>query len=140
MSTKTTNPGTLYRAIHPGKTHRATAEAIYDYLGDHPEELPGEDGARELAFQLSHRRADCVTIFRVNDHLLSVWPAAACGIQVERGWAANYGYPYGDGQVIADPHSERAGNTQETVQLIRLVVGRTVRYHRREAERVAGRR
>jgi len=126
---------TTYRTITPGKTQRATAEAIYEHLIAHPKDIPSS-ASEKLTFQLGRDAGACVEFSDFNGLNLSVFPRTTTEIQVERGWAANH-LPGINGALIGNPHSTTPGIHEDDVFLIRIVIGRTLRYHAKEAARVA---
>lgn len=130
--------GTTYQTITPRKTQRATAEAIYDYLVAHPKDIPGSH-SEYLTFRLGDRSAACVQVCDLNGLNLSAWPSTTTEIQVERGWAANWGDRIGLGVVFSNPHSLAPGEREESIRHIRRAIGRTLRHHAKEDARVAER-
>lgn len=154
MSTKRTQPTTVYRTIPQGKTQRATAEAIYDYLVSHPKDIPTSPRpvsstkphtVENLVFLLADSKPACIQFSDHNGLNLSVFPATTTNTQIERGWAANYGDDIGRGCLIENPHADRfrakttspMHDREEVVRLIRIAIGRTLRHHAKEAARVA---
>lgn len=135
MSTKKAKGGTVYRTITQGKTQRATAEAIYEHLIAHPKDMPSAP-SENLAFRLAGAGAACIQFSDYNGLNLSAWPGSTTEIQVERGWCANWGDRIGRGVLISNPHNPARGDRDESIRLIRIAIGRTLRYHQKERERV----
>lgn len=140
MSTKFTRGTTVYRRLAPQPTRRATAEAMYEHILAHPEDLPNGETIAALVFRLDKDRASCVQLTEHDATSLRVSPAATTEIQVEHGWMANHEGPIGGGEVIDRPNRTPAFQPRDTIiHFIRLATIRTIRYHAEEAARVAAR-
>lgn len=124
---------TTYRTINPGPTHRATAEAIYQHLLDHPKDIP--TGTSDTTFLLGSGGPACVKVTHANG-VLTAYPCTTCSIQTERSMPANYLGADWRGETI-----ETIGllPREDAVHRLRVVVARTVRHHAAEEERVAAR-
>lgn len=128
---------TVYRTIRMGRTQRATAEAIQDYLDANQGLLPLGARRSGLVIRLSDSYGpECIQFCDFNGLNLTVWPASTTEIQADRGWAANWGDRIGRGVLVRHPKYMAEGDRGESIRFIRLAIGRTLRYHAAEIARV----
>lgn len=124
----------IYRPITQGKTHRATAEAIYDYLATHPQDIPGNvNDVHSVTFRLDDTDA-AVRVSELTATQYDAFPAVATDNHVEQGWSPIWGDSIGLGVILSD--DLRVGvHRDRTIQRLALVVRRTLRYSKQTSRR-----
>lgn len=120
----------IYRTISQGKTQRETAEAIYDYLIAHPEDVPG-DNLHTTTFLLDGTDT-AVRVSELTSSQHDAFPAVANADGIAKGWSPFYSDSVGLG-VIFSFNADRA----EAVHRLALVVRRTLAYEAKQAARLA---
>lgn len=125
---------TIFRIIQQGKTHVATAQAIYDYLQAHPDELPNNQDIEYLTFRLDDTEAAIQLSDFANSHL-SAFPAVVTDTHINQTRSASWGSHIGNGVVFGRPSV--TGNHPETreiaVSRIRVAIMRSLRYQNTQA-------
>lgn len=118
------------RTLPATRTQHAAAEAMFEHLTEHPDDIPADGPGNALVFRLHPDGRECVMVTAYNDRLMSAFPASLDDEHIKRGWAPIWGDSVGCGVLLWNPHSASPEDQEKTIHHLRVVIGRTMRYHR----------
>lgn len=129
--------------IPRGKTHRTTAETVYRYLRDHPEQWPSDDANRAgtghgaLVILLDGTES-AMKISELTRRSYSVFPAVARNGFSSTGDRIGNGAVFHGFEVTGIPGYDKDVTDPEwVIKCLRLVSLRIDRYHRKQERRRA---
>lgn len=124
----------ITRTIPQGKTHKATAEAIYDHLRNNPSDLPADKSARtgDAPHRLIIRVEGTDAALRIGE-LTGTWYDVFPDNVPWSEDTLGRGAMFPKGTLASDSAEDR----EHVIKYIRTVLMRSIRYHSKRTDRLA---